>query len=210
MELIKKVQTKNYIAELLKKEIFLGNIKDGEKLTQELIAKKLGVSRMPVREALQLLEQEGFVRRLPNRHMCANGVSYKNIVDNFRILSSLETEIAKMILEEDKDIMGIKEAARELEISQSHEIYVEKTVIFHKQLSIQLENSYIQNLHDRIITGYFAFALKHLSYHGKDSTKKLRPILKALETKDKKDLRSKFDEYFKVITDTMKKEEPSE
>lgn len=45
---------------MLRYEILSGNIKAGEELAQESIAEQLGLSRMPVREALQSLEQEGF------------------------------------------------------------------------------------------------------------------------------------------------------
>lgn len=210
METIKKVQTKNYIAQLLRNEIFSGNMRDGEELTQELIAKKLGVSRMPVREALQLLEQEGFLRRLPNRHMCVNGVSKKSILYNFRILSGLETEIARMVLQEDKDITPIEKAFRDLEISEVNKSFVEKVLVFHKQISIQLEDQYIQSLHQKIIAEYFTFALRHLPDHCKDSVQLIKPILESMQAKEEKNLRSKFDEYFKVIAYAMIKEGNSE
>lgn len=54
---------------MLRYEILSGSMKPGDELAQESIAEQLGLSRMPVREALQALEQEGFLVRLPNRHM---------------------------------------------------------------------------------------------------------------------------------------------
>lgn len=210
MKVIKKVSTKNYIAELLRSEIFSGNMRDGEEITQELIAKKLGVSRMPVREALQLLEQEGLLQRLPNRHMCVNGVNHQSILHNFRILSSLETEISRMILEEDKDIAPIERAFIDLQIAQGDKSYVEKVIAFHKQLSIQLEDQYIQRLHEKVMAGYFAFALKQLPNYCKDFQLMLQSILTAIQMKEDKDLRNKFDEYFKAIAYTMIKEDNGE
>ena len=63
------VQTKDYIVQLIKEEILSGVMKPGEELAQEALAERLGVSRMPIREALQNLVQEGFAVRLPNRHI---------------------------------------------------------------------------------------------------------------------------------------------
>lgn len=76
MEPIKSVQTKDYIAEYLRNEIFSNRIPAGEELTQEIVAEKLGISRMPVREAFQILEHEGFLERLPNHHIRVIGIPH--------------------------------------------------------------------------------------------------------------------------------------
>lgn len=51
-------QTKDHIADALRQEILSGRFADGEELTQKQLAQVLEVSRMPVREALQILELE--------------------------------------------------------------------------------------------------------------------------------------------------------
>lgn len=50
------------IADRLRRQILSGDLGPGERLTQEDIAAQLGTSRVPVREALVILEQEGWVR----------------------------------------------------------------------------------------------------------------------------------------------------
>ena len=40
-------------------------------MTQNELAESLGVSRMPVREALMILEYQGLIIRLPNNHVKA-------------------------------------------------------------------------------------------------------------------------------------------
>jgi len=61
--------TKDYICEAIKDGIAKGNFLPGQELGQEALAKYFGVSRMPVREALQILAVEGYVEVLDNRHM---------------------------------------------------------------------------------------------------------------------------------------------
>ena len=78
------VQTKDYIVQLMKEEILSGVMKPGEELAQEALAERLGVSRMPIREALQNLVQEGFAVRLPNRHIQAVVLSAQQIHDGSR------------------------------------------------------------------------------------------------------------------------------
>ena len=53
------------IAEL----ILSGKIENGTKLRQEELADMLEVSRIPVREALQILQTQGLAERLATRHI---------------------------------------------------------------------------------------------------------------------------------------------
>ena len=52
----RSVREKTY--EQLKAEIFAGRFRPGERLAEEHLAEKLGVSRTPVREARHKLEQD--------------------------------------------------------------------------------------------------------------------------------------------------------
>jgi DNA-binding GntR family transcriptional regulator len=51
---------------ILKERIIKGDFRSGEKIFEVNIARQLGVSRTPVREALRELAAEGFVRMEPN------------------------------------------------------------------------------------------------------------------------------------------------
>ena len=53
--------TGDSIAHALREEILAGRLAGGERLVEEAIAKQFGVSRVPVREALNRLQSEGFV-----------------------------------------------------------------------------------------------------------------------------------------------------
>ena len=86
------VQTKDYIVQLIKEEILSGVMKPGEELAQEALAERLGVSRMPIREALQNLVQEGFAVRLPNRHIQAVVLSAQQIHDVFHVIAAMAAE----------------------------------------------------------------------------------------------------------------------
>lgn len=55
------------VAEALRAEIVAGTLAASAPLRQELLAERFATSRMPVRDALRILEQEGFVDIVPNR-----------------------------------------------------------------------------------------------------------------------------------------------
>ena len=53
--------------EVLEKAILTGSIKSGERIVETELARKLGISKAPVREALKKLEGGGVVQLLPRR-----------------------------------------------------------------------------------------------------------------------------------------------
>jgi DNA-binding GntR family transcriptional regulator len=55
------------IAEALREAIISGQIPPGERIKEIPLARRLGVSRGPIREALRLLEHDGLLRIVPNR-----------------------------------------------------------------------------------------------------------------------------------------------
>jgi DNA-binding GntR family transcriptional regulator len=55
------------VADHLRGEILRGEIGPGERVRQEEIAQRLGASRLPVREALRMLEAEGLVEHEANK-----------------------------------------------------------------------------------------------------------------------------------------------
>ena len=80
----------------LKNSILAGEFENGAELREIDLAKKLGVSRTPVREALRQLEQEGLVEIYPNRGAYVKGITYKDVEDIFRIRARLEGLCAEM------------------------------------------------------------------------------------------------------------------
>ena len=73
MEKIGIQKKQGSVVEILKHEILLGNIPSGTEMTQNELATSLGVSRMPVREALILLEYQGtyLVQKRPPKGLLA-------------------------------------------------------------------------------------------------------------------------------------------
>jgi len=76
--------------EFLKSLVLSGHLNPGERLTEEHLAKKLGVSRTPVREALHKLESEGLIKSLDTRGFIASADSKDEIEEMFDIRASLE------------------------------------------------------------------------------------------------------------------------
>jgi DNA-binding GntR family transcriptional regulator len=57
----------NQVADYLRDQILGGNIVPGERVRQEGVAERFGASRLPVREALRMLEAEGLIEHERNK-----------------------------------------------------------------------------------------------------------------------------------------------
>jgi DNA-binding GntR family transcriptional regulator len=74
----------------LQEAILSEALKKGESLTELSLSEKLGVSRTPVRSALQRLSEVGLVKIVPNRGAVVLGVTKEDILDIYRIRMRLE------------------------------------------------------------------------------------------------------------------------
>ena len=83
----------------LREDILSGKYQEHTELRESTLGKELGVSRTPVREALRQLELEGLVTIVPNKGAYVTGISWKDIVDIYKIRSLLEGLCVKMAVE---------------------------------------------------------------------------------------------------------------
>lgn len=74
----------------LRAMIFSGELQAGQALRQEDIARRLGISRLPVREALGRLATEGLVELKPRRGFFVTSLNTDEIEDIFDIRAMLE------------------------------------------------------------------------------------------------------------------------
>ena len=79
------------VAEHLKAEILAGRRAPGDKLRQVEIARALGVSTTPVREALATLQREGLVRLHPQRGAVVFLPSVDDLREHYEIRAALES-----------------------------------------------------------------------------------------------------------------------
>ncbi|MDT3681065.1 MAG: GntR family transcriptional regulator [Truepera sp.] len=82
--------TSDRIAERLRAEIAAGNYEDGEPLRQDELARRFGVSKIPVREALQQLKSEGLVAFHQNRGSLVLGASAEEVAEVYAMRAALE------------------------------------------------------------------------------------------------------------------------
>ncbi|AKS36322.1 GntR family transcriptional regulator [Mycolicibacterium goodii] len=78
------------VANFLRQAILAGDIQPGERIRQEDIAERFGTSRLPVREALRMLEIEGLTENLANKGARVPLLSAHQVDVVYRMRESLE------------------------------------------------------------------------------------------------------------------------
>lgn len=102
----------------LRRCIVEGELAPGTQIVQEALAGRLGLSRVPIREALKILEGEGQVSYSPHRGYFVSELDLEDIREVYRIRQTLETDAAIVgvprLTAEDLDRMAenIEELAR--------------------------------------------------------------------------------------------------
>jgi len=80
-------------ADAIRARILSGELSEGEPLRQEALAASLGMSRIPVREALRLLEAEGLVVFNPHRGAVVSTASLDEIEELFELRALIESDL---------------------------------------------------------------------------------------------------------------------
>ena len=75
-----------------------GTLHPGEKLYDTELARALGISRTPVRESLQLLESQGFVKMFPGKATQVTAVNKESITDLLPPLAALQALSAELAI----------------------------------------------------------------------------------------------------------------
>jgi DNA-binding GntR family transcriptional regulator len=74
----------------LEQDIVTGHFKPGERLDEQSLANRFGVSRTPIREALMQLASTGMVELQPRRGAFVASLGFKEIVERFETMAALE------------------------------------------------------------------------------------------------------------------------
>ena len=80
----------HHVADRIRALIFDGTLRSGQRVPQDALAEELGVSRLPVREALITLETEGLVSSEPHRGTFVVPILQEDIEDHYRMYGMIQ------------------------------------------------------------------------------------------------------------------------
>jgi DNA-binding GntR family transcriptional regulator len=97
----------------LSREILSGRVVPGERLVEEQLTRRLGISRAPLREALRLLAQQGLVEHIPRRGARVATLSDTDVRQLYEVRDVLERH-AVSTLPPAPDLTGLRAALSDM------------------------------------------------------------------------------------------------
>ncbi|OXS55362.1 hypothetical protein B1A99_24175 [Cohnella sp. CIP 111063] len=139
-----KVTAYAQVKDWIKESILSGEIPAGSRITVAEIIEKYGVSQMPVREAFQILQGEGFIELLPHRGARVLSLTPQYLANIYEIRGVVEGLLAKRSMP-NLTLSGLnrlKELNRQMEAMVGEGIAAEELVKLDRQFHVAIyENS---------------------------------------------------------------------
>jgi len=133
------------VADILRDLILTGGLQPGEPVTHDQIAELVGVSTMPVREALLRLAHEGFIEAQENRSFRVTVLTRADIEDAFWVHAELSGELAARACEHASDRLVDALRALNAEDREAHADHV-TCWRFHGQVNAAAESPKLELL----------------------------------------------------------------
>lgn len=102
------------LQELIKEWVFSRKLAAGDRINEKVLAEQLGISRGPIREAIQALRQEGLVEVIPNRGAFLRTLTLKEVLDLYDVRAGLAHSAGRLLAwrisdQQLKDLFGMHE-----------------------------------------------------------------------------------------------------
>ena len=178
--------SKERIYNTLRRAIVLNELKPGERLNLDELAAKCNTSVTPVREALQMLTQEGLVVNKPHAGFYVAKVTLKQLRDLLELREILEVasveRAATRITDEQLAALERVHAGYVGDDDASQERYLDENRRFHYTIAQASGNrelaKALKRLHDRLAR-FFVFV-----HTGEEMEKRHKRLIEALRTGD--------------------------
>ncbi|WP_327294312.1 MULTISPECIES: GntR family transcriptional regulator [unclassified Streptomyces] len=127
------------IAEVLRERLLGGHLRPGTRINEVVLARELGTSRGPLREAVRQLASEGLLVHNPNRGATVFAAGPDDVRALFELRTALETTTARLAAErrDEQDVAALRSAcARARKTIQSGRRFVHRLDLdFHRTLT---------------------------------------------------------------------------
>lgn len=199
----------------LKRRIFLKELRPGQRLPEESLAKTLSVSRTPVREALRMLANEGLVNLAPNTGARLASPTLEEMKEGFDLREHLERLTARRAARyiTPLQICMLDEAMTEEELifrSRDLERYLEVNIRFHRIIAESARNrilaEYVGNILSRTYV-YMVFFESFFDFDTNPSLDEHREIVRALSDHNEDLTEALMIRHIRLSMETLKKPE---
>jgi DNA-binding GntR family transcriptional regulator len=182
---------RDHVATNIRQAIEAGALKPGDRLVEAEIAAQMGISRAPVREAIRLLEQEGFVTSTPRKGTFVVKLERQDIEEIYSLRSVLESLAVKLALPrltplEINELESLVNDMRQAADARDTPRLVETDLAFHQRLvCLSGHNRLLQDWLRMSTQLRLFFAMKNQLYENpRDVAESHQPVLDALRARN--------------------------
>ncbi|MGA1835408.1 GntR family transcriptional regulator [Herbiconiux sp. 11R-BC] len=121
------------IAATLRESILHGDLAPGQRIRQEIVAEEYGTSRIPVREALRVLQADGLVTLVSNSGAWVASLSQQECSEVYQVRERLEPLLLRMSLPgmTDEIVAELDSLATSMELNNDVETFIRLDRQFH-------------------------------------------------------------------------------
>jgi DNA-binding GntR family transcriptional regulator len=163
----------------------------GDKIAEQALSLRLGVSRTPLREALKVLAAEGLVQLLPNRGALVASITAKEIDELFPILGALEALAGESAVRNatEADVARLRELhdAMIMHYRKDEELpYLKLNRQFHEELFRLAGNDALMEIYRQVLVRIHSvrFIVKKSASEWRAAVDDHEKIIEALEARD--------------------------
>src|ERR1700744_4009189 len=151
-------------AQALREAIISGELKGGDRILEQKWSVQLGIGQPTLREALRELEQQGLLRKLPQRGTYVAQLSpedYRRILEVRIPLEAIAIARAAVRLTDEAEheladlVIGMAGTGKEVDVRSFHDC----DVLFHRKIWELADNEYLEDLLEKISFRLFVFSV---------------------------------------------------
>ncbi|PRX42173.1 DNA-binding GntR family transcriptional regulator [Planifilum fimeticola] len=190
---MERISAKQRALEQIQRWIIEGTLRPGEKILDCELAEALGVSRTPVREALQILEMQGFVEMHPGSATRVTPIRREDVYKIYPPLAALEATAAELAADRvtEEDIRSLRLTNEKFADALGKKSFYEALILdeqFHQTILEAADNpyltSFITTLQMHVRRFKYVFIRRAVVSPGR-SIEEHAMIIDALESRDK-------------------------
>ena len=141
--------------ELIRQAILDGRLEPGSRLKEEELARELGISRTPVREALLVLQAEGLIETTPNRGAVVGSHDADDLIDLYQLRALLEGYAARQAAARvsDEEIGLLRESCDRFDRIAGDDVreLVKENLLFHSAIHAAAGSARLSGMLRRVI-----------------------------------------------------------
>ena len=182
--------------------ILSGSLTNGNRLTEDYLARALGISKSPVREAMNRLESEGLIEIQPRRGAFIRNFTPQDVDELYDLREALECHLVRNLKLTPAARKQLDNSVRKASVALEHgnrRQYISMDMAFHGILARCSGNARLRQVLDNMYGQLLVLRLHTYKLTGHNSPRQHRLILQALSQGDNSLAEKRMAEHIREV-----------